>query len=303
MPTPAASWRPVLTLDQQRNRLAGSADDLRAAIGRGADLRLYSEFRHNEHIEPGSANDEVIQETMDLRATYLLDRRWCAGLCTLRQPIALPAGFGPRPSLSFFLYNEDGQQAIARPFLDGPPAQGRLGPSALNDYSDMPKYHEQDNWDAGTNAPSSNFIYDFEVLRYFVREDWTEALQHTAQGEVLRGSLDDLVGAFTRGAEIKVGIQGLCDDLTADPAAAFGHEVFIQAGPCYFYTRQRLLLAATHPVVRVRPGVPLRYSSCGWDFGWLLVRSDGQVARLLYDPYTLRPGRSSARYAVRWLYR
>jgi hypothetical protein len=128
-------------------------------------------------------------------------------------------------------------------------------------------------------------------------------LEHTAQGDVLRGSLDELVEAFARGAEIKVGIQGLCDDLADTPAAALPHEVFIQAGSCYYYTRQRLLLAATHPLVRVRPEMPLRYASRGWDFGWLLVRSDGQVARLLYDPYTLTPRRSSARCAVRWFYR
>jgi hypothetical protein len=223
MPITAPAWRSVLTLDQGRNIVAGSPDALRAALRHGADLRIYSEFRHNEHIDPASANDETIQETMDMRATYLIDERWCAGIITLRQPVALPDGFGPRPSLSFFLYNEDGQQAIARPYLDGAPVTSPLGPSPPNDHAAMPKYHELDNWDAGSNAPSSNFIYDFTTLRYFVRDDWTEALHHTAAGETISGSLDALVDAFTQGAEIKVGLRGLCADLAADPSQALAH--------------------------------------------------------------------------------
>ena len=74
---------------------------------------------------------------------------------TLRQPVDLPDGFGPRPSMSFFLYNQDGQQAIARPYLDGAPAAGTLGPAPIDDHSDMPRYHQQDSWDASTNAPST----------------------------------------------------------------------------------------------------------------------------------------------------
>src|SRR4029077_16883992 len=124
-------------------------------------LRIYSEFYHDEHIDPGSSNHELVQESMDMRATYLVDDRWAAGILTLRQPVELPDRFGPRPSLSLFLYNEDGQQAIARPILAGPPSTGAPGPSPLADHSHMPKYHELDRWDGGTNAPSSNFIYDF----------------------------------------------------------------------------------------------------------------------------------------------
>lgn len=297
------TWRCALTLDGSRKAIAGSPDDLRAAIGRGADLRIATAFRHNEHIDTLSANDELIQESMDMRATYLVENRWCAGVVTLRQPISLPDGFGPRPSMSFFLYNEDGQQAIARPFLDGPPADGPSGLSPVNDHGDMPRYHELDNWDALTSAPSSNFIYDFDHYRFLVREDWTEALHHDADGNVLSGSAAGLVEAFLAGAEIKVGIRGLCADLADHPGVAADHEVFIQCGACYHYTWQQLFIAASHPVVRVRPGVPMRYRSEGWDFGWLLVRTDGHVSRLLYDPYTLRPQRTAGRHQVRWFYR
>ena len=81
-----------------------------------------------------------------MRATYLVDRRWCAGITTLRQPVELPIGFGPRPSLSLFLYNEDGGQAIARPYLDGPPVLGKKGPSPPADHSSM-------NGETGHPAP------------------------------------------------------------------------------------------------------------------------------------------------------
>jgi hypothetical protein len=52
--------------------------------------------------------------------------------------------------------------------------------------------------------------------------------------------------------------------------------------------------------VRVRPAIPLRYTSRGWDFGWLMARTDGHVARWLCDQYTLTFHKSEARYAIRW---
>lgn len=105
LPSPE-SWQNVLTLDARQQIVAGDPQALRRALANGADLRIYSEFRHNEHIDTRSASDELVQETMDMRVTYLVDGRWSAGITTLRQPVELPAGFGPRPSLSLFLYNE-----------------------------------------------------------------------------------------------------------------------------------------------------------------------------------------------------
>lgn len=297
------SWRHVLSLDADRRITEGSPEELRRAIGRGADLRIYSEFFHDEHIDTDSDNHELIQESMDMRATYLLDWRWVAGILTLRQPVALPDQFGPRPSLSLFLYNEDGRQAIARPLLDGPPAAGGRGASPPADHSRMPKYQELDRWDDETNAPSSNFIYAFETLRYFVRDEWREVLRHRSDGEVVSGSIDALAEAFRAGAEFKVGIRDLCADLAPGNGPALPHEVFIQLGSCYYYTREKLFIAGTHPVARVRPAIPLCYGSENWDYAWLLVRTDGQVASLIYDPYTLTPRRRSGRCELRWFCR
>ncbi|NUQ64933.1 MAG: hypothetical protein HUU20_20920 [Pirellulales bacterium] len=304
-PTPpvGSDWRCVMTLDDRRQLIAGDPNELRTAIARGADLRIYSEFIHNEHIDPKSTSAEPVQESMDMRCTYWIDRRWVAGLLTLRQPVDLPLGFGPRPSLSLFLYNENGEQAIARPFLDGPPKIAPHGPCPVSPPADMPKYHEFDSWDAGTNAPSSNFAYDFGKLKYFVRDDWREVLAHDSDGKVQRGSMADLIAAFRRGAEFKVGMADLCEDLSKPAGPVLPHEVFIQCGSVYLYTQQPLFIAATHPLVRVAPAVPLRYASENWDYSWLVVRTDGRAALLHYNPYTLTPVRTERKLALRWFAR
>jgi hypothetical protein len=303
MTQPVLVWQRVLTLSPDRAVLAGSPENLRTALRRGADLRIYSKFRHNEHIDTASSRDELIEESMDMRVTYLVDDRWAAGALTLRQPVELPDGFGPRPSLSLFLYNENGEQAIARLYLDGAPVGGPRGASPPADHGSMPKYHEFDRWDDGTNAPSSNFAYDFETLQYFVRDDWTEALHHAADGTVRSGSVEELANAFAAGAEIKVGIQDPCADMLMAGGPTLAHEVFIQAGSCYFYTQTKVFIASIHPLVRVAPAVPLRYRSQNWDYGWLIVRTDGHTAGLIYDPYTLQYRRTSSQRALRWFYR
>ena len=41
----------LLELDMQRNVLAGSMEELADGIRKAGDLRIYTEFRHNEHID------------------------------------------------------------------------------------------------------------------------------------------------------------------------------------------------------------------------------------------------------------
>jgi hypothetical protein len=296
-------WTCALQLDSTRAVTAGSEAALCDAVRRGADLRIYTEFRHNEHIDLDSPNDEVVREVAEFRETILVQDRWAGGIMTLRQPVDIPDGFGPRPSMSFFLYNQDGRQAIARPHLDGVPAVGDKGPSPLTSYTNMPKYHQQDGWDSATNAPSHNFIYDFDVFKYWVRDDWREVLSHSDDGEVVSGSLAALADAFSEGAEVKVAIRGLCDGLAGEDESAIEHEVFIQVGSSYYYTKSRLYVGATHPLVRVTPAIPLRYASGGWDFGWAMCRTDGFVALRLADPYSLKMRESDGRYALRWFVR
>ena len=74
------TWRCALELDSRRNATSGSA----------ADLRIYTEFLHNEHIDVGSSNAERIREVAEFGVTYRIDNRWTAGIMSLRQPIELP---------------------------------------------------------------------------------------------------------------------------------------------------------------------------------------------------------------------
>jgi len=293
-------WKTVLALDSRREKESGDASALADAIRAGADMRIGTAFRHNEHIDPTSDDDELIREVTDFRITYLLEDRWVAGIENLRVPIELPDSFGPRASMSFFLYNQDANQAIARPYLDGVPTEGEPGGSSPEDYTDWPGHQELASFDNGTNAPSSNFIYDFEYYHFMVRSNWTELLAHDADGNATSGDIGNLADAVIQGAEVKIAVRGLCSDLAEDPDNALDHEVFIHLGACFFYTRQQLLIASANPAVRTRPSIPQGYASRGWDFGWLMPRTDGLVGRWLCDPYTLKFRKDTQRYAMRW---
>jgi hypothetical protein len=296
------SWRCVLELDAERRPIAGSTQDLSAAIQNAADLRIGTEFRHNEHIDVESFSDELVREVAEFGVTYAVEGRWSAGIMSLRQPISLPDGFGPRPSMSFFLYNQDASQGIARPYLDGRFEPGIPGPSSPAPPVNMPKYEAFDNWDAGTNAPSHNFIYHFGGYRFCVSESWRTVLHHSARGDVISGSLDELVDSFQAGCAIKLGLRGLCRDLAA-PDESRPHEVFVQGGSAYFYTQKRQLIVGSHPVIRLSPAIPLRYRTANWDFGWLMVRTDGHVVYRRCDPMSLRFTDHRMSLEVRWFVR
>jgi len=166
----------------------------------------------------------------------------------------------------------------------------------------MPKYHEQESWDAGTNAPSSNFIYDFEKYRFWVHDEWQEMLAHTATARCFPALLTHWPKPFCTDATSRL-VFADCVPTWRGSASAIDHEVFVQVGSCYYYTKRKLFMACSHPVVRVKPAIPLCYASRGWDFGWLMPRTDGFVARWLVDPYTLKFQRSEGRYAIRWFVR
>jgi len=302
--TAPRAWRPVAVLDHKRTLRQGDWSDLVAAVRAGADLRMKSQFLHHEHIEPGSPNHALIEEVMDWRVTHVIENRWVSACANLRQPITLLGnGFGPDPSLSLFLYNQDGQQAVARLFLDGKVRDGVRGPGPVVQDPAMPKYHLQEVFDAGTSGPSRNFIYDFESMTWFVRQDWTELYSHTADGRARSGSRQDLIRAFQAGAELKVAVEGLCDDLVPAGEPKVAHETIVHCGASYCYLQDELLSVGSQPVVRVRPGIPTLYRSGGWDYGWLYLRTDGVVTRRLVDPYTRQFSDSTRRHALRWFVR
>ena len=204
--------------------------------------------------------------------------------------------------MSFFLYNQNGDQAIARPYLDGMSLMRTPGPSPSDATNDMSKFHTQVSWDRETNAPSINFVYDFDVYRFWVQDSWEEVFSNDENGEATTGSLETLVEAFSDGREVKVAVSGLANSLT-DGESDVEHEVYVQVGSCYYYSEQKLFMVGSHPVVRVKPGVPVIYESNGWDFGWLMLRTDGRVVYRRCDPYTLSFDDRKTRHSIRWFVR
>ena len=301
--TETSEWKCVLELDSKRKIISGNKKTFVEIIRNAGDLRIYTEFIHGEHVDPKSDSKEVIREVSEFAVTYLLKDSWVAGIMNLRQPVELPAGFGEKPSMSFFMYNENGRQAIARPYLDGIKRKGSIGSSPFEQNINMPKYHVINSWDAKTNAPNENFIYDFEIYKYYVKDSWQELLQHDENGIVQSGSIRDLTNAFSEGYDIKIGVKGLCADLADSHSSAVDHEVYVKIGWCYYYTDQKLFIAASHPVIRCKPGIPLSYESNGWDFGWLLVRTDGHLVYRCCNPYTLKFQDIKQRHPVRWFVR
>ncbi|MBA3235886.1 MAG: hypothetical protein H0T59_07835 [Chloroflexi bacterium] len=312
-----AGWSLALELGPDRSVVAGSKAGLAAAIKRGADLRVYTEFVFEEHIVPGGNGDPsmdgLIREVIDFRETILVDDRHVGAVTTLRQPLEPPFGFnGPDPKLSFFMYTGDGEQAHASLVLGDhaggvEPGERRVLPPP----ADMPKMSAEEYHDFGTTGPSRNFVYDMERYRYFVRDEWDEVLAHDERGGVVHGSFDELEAAQVAGREIRVGIADLARGLSAGSAGGgsdgaggpLRHEVFSNVGSGFLHTGPRLYAALTHPLVRVAPAVPLRYASGNWDVAWVFLRTDGLARVRRLDPYTRRWDDRDERFACRWFAR
>jgi hypothetical protein len=284
----------VLRLTTDGSVLAGSHEALVRTVRQGGDLRIRTEFRVDEHLDPESRDHQLVVEVSDFPVTYVVAERWVAGIMTLRQPVFLPDHFGP-PSMSFFLYNQDGGQAIARPSLDR--AARRAAPTGFTAGDErFAKLRRFDSWDVDSHAPSSNFRYDFDGYEFFVEHRWSSVYSHDAQGTRLTGSLDELVEAASCGRPLKVGVKDLVQTDSATPP----HWVFVELGPNYYYTESRRLVAQTRPLVRVTPAIPLRYETGNWDFGWLIVSTDGDAQYLRYDPATLAVDEVPGRHALEW---
>ena len=148
-------WKNVLQYNFNREIIFGSCNELVSALESGADLRIYTEFKHNEHIDMNSNNHELVKEVSDFPATYVLDKKWAAGIMTLRQPVTLPDRFGERPSLSFFMYNQNCDQAVARPCLNLSDTKNK--PFAASAGCDMTKFHEFSSYNIGNTASALNF--------------------------------------------------------------------------------------------------------------------------------------------------
>ena len=304
-----SAWKCALELRPDRSVAAGSHAELCAAIARAADLRIYTQFLFEEHIVPGGdgvpEHDGLMREVIDFRQTILVEGRHAAGITTLRQPLHPPFGFnGIQPKMSFFLYNMDGHQACANLLLDGPAEGTRPGQcTVVPPPADMPKMSAAIAWDQQTSGPSRNFIYDMEVYRFFVRDDWEEVLAHDARGQVVRGSFDALEQAQIGGREIKLGVRNLCTDLAGAGDERPAHEVFSLLGSGFLHTGLRRYQALTHPIVRVAAAIPVVYAASQWDLSWVYAGTDGQAWLRSLDPYTRRFSDRQANFDCRWFVR
>jgi hypothetical protein len=287
-----SDWRCALELAPDRSVTTGSKQAVVDALARGADLRVYTEFLFEEHIEPGGRagqpeQDGLIREVIDFRETIVVGGSYAAGITTLRQALHPPFGFNGGPKMSFFLYTVDGEQACANVIFgeDPEPAAAFGTRTVVPTPGDMPKMGPDEVFDAGTIAPSRNFVYDFERYRYLVRDDWQEV-----------DGFEALEAAQIAGREIKAGIRGL---LGAGPA----HEVFIGVGSGFVHTGPRVYSCLTHPLVRLAPAVPVRYASGNWDVAWAFLRSDGFAIVRRFDPQTREWSDREERFAMRWFAR
>ncbi len=291
----------VLELSPQREVVSGSREALAAALDRGADLMIATGFFHDEHLSPGAENKELVEEVSDFRVVFRVGKDWSAGIMNLRMPGRGILGFADanQPSWSFFMYNCDGTQAIARPHLNRdlvlvPPT----GESPFEQPSDMPKYHILSNFDAQTNAPSQNFIYDFEYFKYIVRDDWTEIFAHDENGNVLSGSLDALVEATRAGRDLKAAIRNFDHQPGEED-----YEIFTYLGSTYYSTKSNHLAVNSQPLVLVKPAIPMRYASGNWRPGNMLLHTDGTVEFWTYDPYFMKYSQCRDKCAIRYFTR
>lgn len=292
-------YKSLLELDSSLKTTAGGADALNAALMRGGDLKIETLFRHDEHMDVNSPIKDMVREVSEFPAAMVVDGRWSAGFMTVRQPAEVPYGFGPRASLSLFMYNQDGTQAIARPYLDGGPVTGTLGQCEPYSYGAHDKMRYISCFDRDTNAPSDNFVYAFESFRYFVCDRYRPLCSTSPEGDLLSGDREALWEAVRTGADIKIGISGVCADI--DGAKPYDHTIYIRAGFLYHYMDSGVLVAETHPFVRVATDIPLRYATGNWDYCWAIVRTDGLCSLMRMDPHTLKfTELKDRRYALSW---
>ena len=287
-----------MSLDGNRNIISGSTEQLVECINRCSDLKIGTKFRHDEHMDISSPIKDCVHEISEFHQTIIIDNDWCAGFMTLRQPADIPYGFGPRASLSLFMYNQNGMQAVARPFLDGQKPTGFKGLCIPTQYTEHTKMKYFDCFDNGTNAPSMNFVYEFDRFDFLVKDTYQEVLSHDENGCIRSGSFHQLNEAYKTGADLKVGITGICNDLMH--TTYMKNEIFVHLSYCYLYAESGLFLAETQPFVRVSPEKPLVYKTDNWDYCWAIPHTNGKVNLLVMNPYTLEFTKTEHKLPVRW---
>ena len=115
--------------------------------------------------------------------------------------------------------------------------------------------------------------------------------------------MKNLQNVLRSGRRLKVGVQNLCADLVSKDEPFISHEVFIELHSVYNHQDSGFLGGESQPIVRVGPGVPLKYKSGNWNYGWILPRTDGMVHQLIVEPLTYEFIHKDGRFPIRWFAR
>lgn len=285
----------VLKLDSKRRIVNGGTELLNKKIDSGGDLRISTGFLHNEHIDKSSNDNQLIIETSTFAETVMIDTKWSAFFMTLRQPVALRDGFGYPNSLSLFLYNQNGQQALARMVLNE-----IVNPAIEKSISecDPKKNHTINVLDNDTLGASKNFIYDFEFYNFIITDCYVEVYANTQDGTCVFGDIELLKEAYNEGRGIKIAMKGLSNIMWED--TRHEDEIFIHCGSSYYYTKDKLMISNTLPFVSVPADIPLEYKSRGFRYCWVVARTDGRVEIRTYNPFDDIWETRSAHLSLRW---
>ena len=286
-------WSMVLELAPDRSVTAGSKEALAAAIGRGADLRIYTEFLYEEHILPGGGDDRsldgLIREVIDFRETILVDGRYVAAhhdpapaaraAARLQRPrsedVVLPVHDGRRPG--------PGQPRARRADAVGRrPASGRSSRR-------RPTCRRWASRSSSTSGPPDRRGTSSTTWRSTAtssatsgRRSWpTTPMAASRPARSPRSRRPRSPAARSRS-----GSATSAADLASDGAPSVAHEVFTLVGSGFVHVRAGLYVTLTHPLVRVAGAIPLRYGSGNWDVAWVFLRTDGEAQVRRLDPYT-----------------
>jgi len=291
MPDPVIA----MTLNPKLEIIQGSVVNLNSLLAAGADLKVSTGFTFNEHIDINSKDDQTVAETSTFAQTVIIDDHWSAGFMTLRQPVELPNGFGTANSLSLFLYNQNGLQAMAKLVLDG-----QVEKALNNDTDDFGyvKNHLISMNDQGTCGVSRNFIYDFDFMAFSLNDIYEELFANSKEGICVGGSIDGMAEAYAKGRGIKLAVKDISEALWGKSTHSDEH--FLHCASSYYLTKEKVMIASSLPFISVPADIPLTYKARSYKYCWLVARSDGRVEIRSYSPFENKWLTQTMRTKLRW---
>ncbi len=225
---------------------------------------------------------------MTLQTTWVFDDGNVGGLQTLRHPVNAGLGADMQASLALWIFNVAARQCSAFVPLNGQPMPNAKG-----------------KWAAVYNDPYGSEPEAFTPTRYHWRSrgGWEEICAHDENGSVRSGGWEAIRAAVNDGCTLKAGIRNLWSHLTPPSEETPDHDVFIECATDFAHVDDRFFGSLTQPTFLVQPSTPLRFTDERFRPGWLVVRSDGWVQRLVLNPSSMQWERTWDRHAVRWFAR